>query len=288
MPTFATWRAILCLCLLMLLAACAGNTIKNDAAEPESAQSAEAPPTNPRDPYEEFNRAMFAFNDALDKAILKPVAKGYRYITPNPVESGISNFFNNLGAPINIINNLLQAKFVATLSETGRFVINSTIGVLGFFDPATSFGLEEQDEDFGQTLAVWGIPSGPYLVLPFLGPSTFRATGGMVPGYYSHPLTYYHNHGEKAGITAMMIIDTRAQLLDLESFIKDVYDPYTFIRDAYLQRRKYLIYDGHPPVEYPSYFDELSGYEVEEESVDKKPIEKDKAPTTENAENTED
>lgn len=267
------------LIFIAILGGCAGTPTKQDA---------DAPPPNPKDPYEDFNRAMFEFNDTIDRAILKPVAQGYRYITPDGVEAGISRFYNNLGSPINIINNLLQAKFLAALIETGRFIINSTIGVLGFFDPARKFGLEEQDEDFGQTLAVWGVPSGPYLVLPFLGPSTIRATGGMVPGYYSHPLTYYDNDGEELGLNVMMVIDIRAQLLDLEVYIKDVYDPYSFIRDAYLQRRKYLIYDGNPPVEYPSYFDELSGYEVEEKPVDNKPVEKDRMPTTENAEKKDD
>lgn len=206
-----------------------------------------------KDPYEGFNRAMYGFNDALDRAILKPVAKGYRTVTPDPVESGIGNFFANLGAPIDILNSLLQGKFGTALSGTGRFLVNSTVGLFGFFDPAAALGLEAHDEDFGQTLAVWGLDSGPYLVLPFLGPSTVRDAVGMVPDYYADPLFYYEDDGEEHVLTALWIIDTRARLLDAEQFLEDAYDPYSFLRDAYLQRREYLIHDGNPPVDYPDY-----------------------------------
>lgn len=235
-------RGISCLLLCFLCTACATN------GEPMRAP-------DPRDPYEGFNRAMYQFNDAVDRAVLKPTAKGYRYITPDPVETSISNFFDNLGTPLDIFNNAFQGEFLEALSDTGRLIVNSTIGVLGFFDPASKLGMPAHEEDFGQTLGVWGVPSGPYLVLPFLGSSTVRDTAGMVPDYYLDPLFYYENDGEETGLKAMWVIDTRARLLDAETFLKDAYDPYSFIRDAYLQRRTYLIHDGRPPVEtaYPDY-----------------------------------
>ena len=129
---------------------------------------------DPADPYESFNRASYGFNSAIDKAVLKPIAKGYDAIIPNPAKVGISNFFSNIGEIPTIVNDMLQGKFLDSLSDSGRFIINSTLGLAGFIDVATDLGLEENDEDFGQTLGVWGFESGAYLVLPFLGPTTVR------------------------------------------------------------------------------------------------------------------
>lgn len=232
-------RVVLLACLTML-AACATAPDKKAEAHPD-------------DPYEGFNRAMYRFNDAVDRAVLKPVSKGYQAVTPEPVQAGISNFFTNLAGPIVIVNDLLQAKFLQALADTGRFVVNTTVGIGGLFDPASKLGLEAHNEDFGQTLGAWGVPSGPYLVLPFLGPSTIRDTAGLYPDYHADPLSYYDNDPERYQLWALRLIDLRAGLLELDPQIQESFDPYAFIRDAYLQRRKFLVYDGNPPVDYPDY-----------------------------------
>ncbi|WP_417526882.1 VacJ family lipoprotein [Marinomonas shanghaiensis] len=199
------------------------------------------------DPWEGFNRAMFSFNDAVDGAILKPVAEGYKAITPNPVQKGVSNFFSNLGEIGNITNNLLQGKWDETASSTFRFLINSTAGWLGIFDVASEMGLKRYKEDFGQTLGYWGVSSGPYLVLPFFGPSTVRDGSGLVLEY-----TYIDeteildpNSDEKLGLLGLDVVETRARLLSAESMI--IGDRYSFVRDVYLQSRAYDVYDGNPP-----------------------------------------
>ncbi|MFT2098915.1 VacJ family lipoprotein [Marinomonas sp. 2405UD66-6] len=201
------------------------------------------------DPWEGFNRAMFTFNDTLDGAILKPVAQGYKAVTPTPVQKGVTNFFSNLGEISNIVNNLLQGKWDGTASSTWRFVINSTAGWFGIFDVASELGLKEYDEDFGQTLGYWGVSSGPYLVLPFFGPSTLRDGAGLVVDYTAYDdgeelfldLTYE----EYLATLALDVIETRARLLSAESLIFG--DRYTFIRDVYLQTRAFEVYDGNVP-----------------------------------------
>jgi len=196
------------------------------------------------DPYEGFNRKIFGFNDGLDRYILKPVAKGYRYITPNFIERGVSNFFSNLSEVGSLVNATLQGKPTQGAKHTGRFLINSTLGIGGLFDIAKHMNLEKDDrEDFGQTLAVWGVNSGPYLVLPFLGSSTIRGGVSIPVNNALDPLTYYPEHAEtRLGLNTLEIIDLRASLLKAEEFISG--DRYLFIRDAYLQRREYLINDG--------------------------------------------
>ena len=213
---------------------------------------------NPKDPYEEQNRAVWEFNRGFDQAILKPVAEGYQYITPDPVEQGVSNFFDNLGEITNIVNALLQAKFGDAGKSTGRFLINSTIGLAGLLDPATEMGIKEQDEDFGQTLAVWGFDSGPYLMLPFLGPSNPRDGVGFVVdafGVYS-PYDALNDSQTEWALRSLWLIDTRAELLPLEEQLEDALDEYLIVRDAYLQRREFLIYDGRPPIEDECEFEE--------------------------------
>ncbi|MFQ3186201.1 MAG: phospholipid-binding lipoprotein MlaA [Marinomonas primoryensis] len=199
------------------------------------------------DPWEGFNRSMFTFNDAIDGAVLKPIAKGYKAVTPNPVQKGVSNVFSNLSEIGNIANNLLQGKWDETASSTFRFLINSTAGWFGIFDVASELGLKHYKEDFGQTLGYWGVSSGPYLVLPFFGPSTVRDGSGLVVEY-----TYIDetealnlNRDDKLGLMALDVVDTRARLLSAESLI--VGDRYSFIRDVYLQSRAYDVYDGNPP-----------------------------------------
>ena len=199
------------------------------------------------DPWEGFNRSMFNFNDTLDGAILKPIATGYKAVTPNFVQKGVTNFFSNLGEIENITNNILQLKLVGTAASTGRFLINSTLGIFGLFDVASRFGINEYDEDFGQTLGYWGVGSGPYLVLPFFGPSTVRDGTGLVVDYYYDSgmdlleLTFE----EEVALYGLDLVQTRAHLLSAESLI--IGDRYSFVRDVYLQTRAYEVYDGNVP-----------------------------------------
>ena len=208
---------------------------------------AHVPVETKEDPWEGFNRSMFVFNDAVDGAILKPVAKGYKAVTPTPVQKGVSNFFSNLGEIGNIANNLLQGKWDATASSTFRFLINSTAGWFGIFDVASEMGLKEYDEDFGQTLGYWGVSSGPYLVLPFFGPSTVRDGSGLVVqyAYLDDKELLNLNDDEKLQLLALDVVDTRARYLNAEGMI--IGDRYSFIRDVYLQNRAYEVYDGNPP-----------------------------------------
>lgn len=206
-------------------------------------------PTDAHDPWERFNRGMYTFNDKVDRAVLKPVAKGYRAITPNAVEKGISNFFGNLGEIRVIANDILQLKLVRALSDTSRFVVNSTIGIAGLFDVATHMGLDKHDEDFGQTLGRWGAGTGPYLVLPFFGPSSVRDGIGLVGDYQIDPIGEVDDRDKRNALYAVSIIDNRAQLLEAGEILDEAaFDPYIFLREAYFQRRRNQVYDGAPPV----------------------------------------
>ncbi|WGI24069.1 VacJ family lipoprotein [Halomonas alkaliantarctica] len=196
----------------------------------------------PEDPWEGFNRKVFAFNDVLDRYALKPVAKGYRAITPDPVETGVGNFFSNLGEVRTALNSVLQGKPANAGLATSRFLINSTVGVGGLFDPATRMEIAADEEDFGQTLAVWGWEDSRYLVLPFFGPSTLRDTTGMPADMATYPVTYVEDDTVRVSLTALNVIDIRAGLLDQEELIRG--DRYRFIRDAYLQSRQFEVSDG--------------------------------------------
>jgi len=184
---------------------------------------------------------MFAFNDTIDGAILKPVAKGYVRVLPAPLRTGVGNVFANLWTPTTIINQFLQGKPDEGVRDIARFLVNSTFGVLGIFDVASRSGLEKDVEGFGQTLAVWGVPSGPYLVVPFIGPSGFRDGAGDIAGLYTYPLAYADNELRYPAF-ATEFIHQRAQLLSAEKLVGG--DRYLFIRDAYLQRRADLVRDG--------------------------------------------
>lgn len=197
---------------------------------------------NPQDPWEGFNRKVFAFNDVLDRYALKPVARGYRFITPDPVETGVGNFFSNLGEPRTVLNSLLQGKVRNASIATSRFIINTTVGVAGLWDVASRMDITGQEEDFGQTLGAWGWEESRYLVLPLLGPSTLRDTGGLPADMYSYPTTYIDDDETRLGLTALRVIDTRAGLLDQEALIQG--DRYSFIRDAWLQQRRFEVSDG--------------------------------------------
>ena len=165
---------------------------------------------NPADPWEGFNRKVFAFNDVLDRYALKPVARGYRFITPDPVETGVGNFFSNLGEPRTVLNSLLQGKVRNASIATSRFLINTTVGVGGLWDVASRMEITGQEEDFGQTLGAWGWEESRYLVLPLLGPSTLRDTGGLPADMYAYPTTYIDDDETRLGLTALRVIDTRA------------------------------------------------------------------------------
>lgn len=200
------------------------------------------------DPFESYNRAMFSFNDGLDEYILKPVAEGYNTVMPSPVKTGVSNFFSNIGDIFVIINDILQFKFGQAVSDTGRFIINSTIGLYGLIDVSTELGLPKHDEDFGQTFATWGIGKGPYIVLPFFGPKTMRGAAGFVIESTYDPVYQIKNDDAMWGTVSLRAIDTRYNLLKAGRIVEQAaLDKYSFVRDAYLQHRKNLIYDGNPP-----------------------------------------
>lgn len=201
---------------------------------------------DPRDRFERTNRAVYRFNDSLDRHIARPLAKGYVKAVPRPVRSGVSNFFNNLFYPTVIVNDLLQAKLKSFASDTTRLVVNTTIGIGGLFDPASQIGLPAGDEDFGQTLGKWGVPSGPYVVLPIWGPSSVRDTVGFVGDQFTDPKTYLNNIYWSLGLGGLSLLDRRAELLATDDVLAKAYDPYVFIRNAYLQRREYQVKDGAP------------------------------------------
>ena len=208
-------------------------------------------PPDERDPFESYNRAMYAFNDSVDKAVIRPVAQTYKDYMPNLLQTGISNFFDNLGDLNVMVNNLLQFKIKNAVSDFGRILWNSTVGIFGLIDVASHMGLQKHDEDFGQTFAVWGIPDGPYIVLPLLGPSTARDTVGWVGDIYVDPLFTLEEDGTIYwGLIALRFIETRADLLSASRILEQAaIDPYIFVRDAYLQHRRNQIYDGNPPQE---------------------------------------
>ncbi|MGV8842717.1 MAG: VacJ family lipoprotein [Pseudomonas sp.] len=194
------------------------------------------------DPWENFNRAIFTFNDKLDIYALKPVAQGYQAVTPQFLEDGIHNVFGNLGEVGNLGNNLLQGKLHDAGVDTSRFLFNSLFGVLGFFDVATRMGLSRSDEDFGQTLGAWGLASGPYLVLPLLGPSSVRDAAGKIPDSQLQPYPYVNDVPTRNVSRGLDLIDMRASLLSAEKLI--IGDKYAFIRSAYLQSREFKVNDG--------------------------------------------
>lgn len=203
---------------------------------------------DPRDPLESYNRGMFKFNRAVDDAVMKPVAKGYKAITPDPVDRGITNFFNNIADVTSAVNNLLQFKLSRAGSDVGRLAVNTTVGLLGFFDVATNMGLPSYKEDLGQTFGYWGDVSSPYLMLPLLGPSTLRDSIGLVGDAFTSPLFNLEQNRVYWGLIALTVVDTRADLLTAGKILDEAaVDPYVFLRDAYLQRRRDQIFDGNPP-----------------------------------------
>lgn len=226
-------------------------------------------PTSKADPLESYNRTMFKINDSVDKAVLKPVSRTYDKITPSPLKKALRNFFSNIGEIPVVFNGLLQLKFQQAAYDTSRFLINSTLGLGGFLDVAADAGLEKHDEDFGQTLGKWGVPSGPYFVIPILGPSTIRDSAGRIVDSPLKPIGYVTPDAAKYSIYAADGVVTRASLLGASNVLGEAaLDPYVFVRDAYLQRRLKQVYDGKVPQE------KLDELEEAEDPVDTKPAAK--------------
>lgn len=205
---------------------------------------------NPHDPYEGFNRAMFAVNEGLDKAVVKPVSQVYDAAVPLPAKAGVGNVFGNIGDLRNGLNNVLQGKLGDAGNDLARLLVNTTVGIFGLFDVASEFGLERHDEDFGQTLAVWGVGDGGFLYWPLIGPRTVRDTAGWVVDAYTDPTwgTIRKSVATRNSLVALRFVDVRASLLPTDKVVEEAaLDKYAYIRDAYLQRRRNLIYDGRPP-----------------------------------------
>lgn len=237
------FRAVLVCLSASLLCACASNSPANDST----------------DPYENLNRKIYGFNDAVDRATFKPLAKGYRRFIPRFMRTGVSNFFDNLVTPRSAVNNVLQGKPGAGGEDIIRFAMNTTVGIGGLFDVASAAGLPEYNEDFRQTFGVWGIPSGPYVFLPFLGPQTVSDVFALPFDIAADPWQHYDESSVKDRLWVLRIIDLRARLLAADGLIEESEDPYVALREAYLQNREYKIYDGDPPVsqEEEDLFDEF-------------------------------
>jgi phospholipid-binding lipoprotein MlaA len=204
---------------------------------------------DPRDRFERVNRSIYQFNDVLDRDIGQPVAKGYKQITPDPVETGISNFFENITYPTTVLNDVLQLKPKSFLQATARLLVNTTLGIGGLFDPATQLGIPTGDEDFGQTLGHWKVPAGPYIMLPILGPSSVRDSVGLLGDQWTDPKRFINDPWVHYGLWGLEQIDERASLLGTTEVLQRAYDPYAFIRNAYFERRKFQISDGVAPPE---------------------------------------
>ncbi|NDU85680.1 MAG: VacJ family lipoprotein [Ferrovum sp.] len=201
------------------------------------------------DPLQSYNRTMYGINDSLDRHVMKPVAQGYHAVAPDFVRTGVTNFFNNIGDLGTFINDLLQAKLQQGAADGGRFLLDTTVGIFGLFDVGTPAGLERHREDFGQTMAVWGWENSTYFVLPLLGPSTLRDSLGLVGDYPWTIYPYMHTTLTKQlEVGTVDLVNTRSNLLAASNVLDTAaLDPYAFMRDAYLQRRRNMIYDGHPP-----------------------------------------
>ena len=209
---------------------------KNDSSQDEN------------DPIEPFNRAIFSFNNGLDEYLLEPVAKGYDYVFPTPVKTGVNNFFENLGWPLYFVSDILQFKFTQAAEHTGRFLVNTTAGVGGLIDVAKEIGLPRHYEDIGTAVGDWGVGEGPYLVLPFLGPSNVRDGLSRIPQTFLNPIFYVDNIPVTTGLFVTDLVDTRRTLIDaIDAGKKGSLDYYAFVRNSYRQRRLALIYDGNIP-----------------------------------------
>ena len=208
------------------------------------------------DPLEPMNRKVHSFNMALDKVALRPLARGYKKVVPSPLRKGVTNFFSNLTTPRSALNNFLQGKPKQGFNEIGRFLFNSTLGLGGLIDIASAGGMERYDENFAQTLSVWGVPDGPYIVLPLWGPNMASDVFALPVDYYSDIWTYYDNSSVRSKVWGLRLVDLRHRLLSVDSMLDDSSDPYITVRESYMQNRNFRIYDGDPPEE-DIYEDEL-------------------------------
>ncbi len=206
---------------------------------------------SPQDPYERWNRGVYKFNDVVDRAVTKPAARAYVYVVPHPIRVGIGNFFANLNTPTVMINDALQGKLKAAGVDLARLLLNTTAGIGGLLDPATQVGLARNEEDFGQTLGKWGVHPGPFIELPILGASDLRDAPAKVVDVYTNPRQYIDNSYVKFSLWGLDLLVVRSDLLSLDTTLQSVFDPYAFIRDAYLQRRAYLVADGEVKDEAP-------------------------------------
>ena len=209
------------------------------------------------DPWERLNRSVYAVNDVADRAVTKPVARGYTAVLPEPVRQGITNFSRNLLTPLYSVNNFLQGKPREGVGELIRLAVNSTVGIGGIFDVAAMNGVESHPEDFGQTAAVWGVPAGPYVVIPFLGPQTLRDAVLLPLDLQLDPLYHYDDASVRDRLYVLRLINLRANLLPLDDLLKDSADPYVTMRESFLQNREFEIYDGNPPSDDDEFFDEF-------------------------------
>lgn len=213
-----------------------------------SAGCATGPNANPKDPLEPMNRSISKFNDTLDDNVLKPAAIGYRDYTPQLLQTGVNNFFRNLSDVMSTVNNGLQLKGHDTAESFMRFTVNSIFGIYGIFDVATPIGLDRHPEDFGQTLGYWGVPNGPYVVLPLLGPSTVRDSSVLPLEFSLDPVSNHNISSERTAASVLRVVDKRANLLQATNFLSDAaIDKYSFTRDSYLQFRRNQVFDGNPP-----------------------------------------
>jgi len=229
-----------------------------------------------QDPLESFNRAIYKFNDVADNAIMKPVSKGYKDIAPTFVVKGVNNFFNNIRDVVTVINELLQGKIEYAANDTGRVIVNSTIGLLGFIDVHSLNGGERRKEDFGQTLGHWGVGQGAYLVLPFIGPSTTRDVAGLITDTLAFdPISYINNVRARNQVRILQFIDARTELLNASSIMDQAsLDPYAFQRDAYLQYREALVKDKPSgDIDYTDSADSDYNYEAYNDEFNEVPIE---------------
>ena len=249
--------------LLVILVCLIGMTQLSGCAttEPADEESARVE----YDPFENWNRKVHSLNMKFDKYALRPAARGYKKVVPAPIRRGITNFFSNLTTPRSALNNFLQGKPKRGFSELGRFVFNSTIGLAGFIDVASAGGMERYDEDFSETLAVWGVPDGPYIVLPFWGPNMGADVVALPVDYYSDLWTHYDNSSVRSKVWGLRLVDLRYRLLSADAILEDSPDPYVAVREAFMQNRTFRIYDGEPPSDEDEYEDELFDEFFEEE-----------------------
>lgn len=214
-------------------------------------------PPNPDDPLEGYNRAMFSFNEGVDKAVVRPVARAYDAVAPLPVRTGVGNFFGNIADLWTGFNNIIQGKPGDGVSDWTRVLLNTTVGILGVFDVASEIGLAKNDEDFGQTLGYWGVGEGAYFVLPLFGPRTIRDAAALPVDFYGNPVWTIDDTTTRLSLSALRLTHARASLLGIDKTLEEgTLDKYAYARDFYLQQRRYQVYDGNPPVQYEDFDDE--------------------------------